>query len=157
MTQGQDIVERLLDSRAIFGAPTALEAEAAQTIAALRAERDEAFAESHAVSIVIGSVRFMDPPDGGSVTLAEQVNRMRQALEAAEAKVKELEAECKEWEEDDHPRALQVDRYRRERDEARKALAEIDEICEPHTADSNIARLVHDIARIASSNREGGE
>ncbi|TRD03830.1 hypothetical protein FJV76_14440 [Mesorhizobium sp. WSM4303] len=39
----------------------------------------------HAVSAAIGSVRFMDPPDGGSVTLAEQVARMRQELERAEA------------------------------------------------------------------------
>lgn len=41
--------------------------------------------EMSAISAAIGSVRFMDPPDGGDVSLAEQVARMRSALEAAEA------------------------------------------------------------------------
>ena len=36
------------------------------------------------ISGAIGSNRFLDPPDGGSVTFAEQVTRMRQALETAE-------------------------------------------------------------------------
>lgn len=48
-------------------------------------ETDEMRAELSAVSSAIGSVRFMDPPDGGSVTLAEQVSRMRAELEALEA------------------------------------------------------------------------
>lgn len=43
------------------------------------------YAETTAISAAIGSVRFMDPPDGGDVSLAEQVARMRSALEAAEA------------------------------------------------------------------------
>lgn len=41
-------------------------------------------AELDAVSAAIGSPRFMDPPDGGSVSLAEQVKRMRGTLEASE-------------------------------------------------------------------------
>jgi hypothetical protein len=40
--------------------------------------------ELHAVSVAIGSVRFMDPPDGGDVSLAEQVSRQGAALESAE-------------------------------------------------------------------------
>ena len=40
------------------------------------------------VSAASGTVRFMDPPDGGSVTLAQQVARMHDALNAAEAKLK---------------------------------------------------------------------
>lgn len=53
------------------------------------AENGRLNAELEAVSAAIGSCRFMDQPDGGSVTLAEQVERMRQALEAAEAKAAE--------------------------------------------------------------------
>lgn len=45
----------------------------------------EAEAQLSEISAAIGSTRFMDPPDGGSVTLAEQVRRMRVALEEAEA------------------------------------------------------------------------
>lgn len=37
------------------------------------------------ISAAIGSTRFMDPPDGGDVSLAEQVRRMRAALDQAEA------------------------------------------------------------------------
>lgn len=44
----------------------------------------EAERELSAVSAAIGSVRWMDLPDGGSVTLAEQVGRMRADLETAE-------------------------------------------------------------------------
>lgn len=50
-------------------------------------------AELSAVSAAIGSVRFMDPPDGGDVSLAEQVSRMRVALEAADAREKQVRAE----------------------------------------------------------------
>lgn len=45
----------------------------------------EAEAQLSEISAAIGSTRFMDPPDGGSVTLPEQVRRMRVALEEAEA------------------------------------------------------------------------
>lgn len=52
-------------------------------------EHEQAWLEAEAqlseISFAIGSTRFMDPPDGGSVTLAEQVRRMRIALEEAEA------------------------------------------------------------------------
>lgn len=40
--------------------------------------------ELSAIAAAIGGVRFMDPPDGGDVSLAEQVLRMRQALEREE-------------------------------------------------------------------------
>lgn len=45
------------------------------------------------VSRAIGSVRWMDPPDGGDVSLGEQVNRMRADLEAAEAQALRLTEE----------------------------------------------------------------
>jgi len=51
----------------------------------LRAEIARLTAENAAVASAIGSNRFMDLPDGGDVTLAEQVTRMRLALERAEA------------------------------------------------------------------------
>jgi hypothetical protein len=44
-----------------------------------------------AVSAAIGSPRFMDPPDGGDVSLADQVRRMRAELEAKEARLAALE------------------------------------------------------------------
>lgn len=45
--------------------------------------------ELEAVSLALGSgVRFMDPTDGGSVTIAEQVARMRIAMHEAETKLK---------------------------------------------------------------------
>ena len=68
-----------------------LTAQAAALVAAEK-ERDEAWGDLSKVAGAIGSVRFMDPPDGGDVTLAEQVARMREALEAAEARIAELEA-----------------------------------------------------------------
>lgn len=49
-------------------------------------EAHQSDAELAAVSEAIGSTRFMDPPDGGSPSLAEQVERMRRALELAERK-----------------------------------------------------------------------
>ena len=51
-------------------------------LASMHQSRDE-------VLTAIGSVRWMDPPDGGSVTVAEQVRRMRSDLEAAEARLSE--------------------------------------------------------------------
>lgn len=54
------------------------EKEAAETrVAELEGSLDN-------VAAAIGSVRFMDPPDGGDVSLSEQVRRMRVALEVAE-------------------------------------------------------------------------
>lgn len=53
---------------------------------ALSALRGEPCRECQAVSAAIGSVEFMDPPDGGDVPLSEQVRRMRAALDALRAK-----------------------------------------------------------------------
>lgn len=50
-----------------------------------RAEADALRAELAAVSDAIGTCAFMDPPDGGSPTLAEQVRRMRKALDESDA------------------------------------------------------------------------
>ena len=85
---GDGLIERLKAERAdgdIAGVPlTELVnpdgPEAASRIAELDGELD-------AVSAAIGTVRFMDPPDGGDVSLAEQVRRMKAALDEAEAKL----------------------------------------------------------------------
>lgn len=45
-------------------------------------ERDAAREQLDAVSEAISTNRYMDPPDGGSVTLAEQVRRMSAEAEA---------------------------------------------------------------------------
>lgn len=73
----------------------------ATALATLAAERDEANrwtaiyeAEQSAISAALPGVRFMDPPDGGDVKLSEQVRRMRDALDAAEARIKVLDHEC---------------------------------------------------------------
>jgi hypothetical protein len=58
------------------------------------------------VSAAIGTTRFMDPPDGGDVSLAEQVRRMHETLDTAEATITTLTAER--------------DALIRERDEARE-------------------------------------
>jgi len=70
-------------------------AQAAATIRELEASLRDAEGDMNVaryeldeVSAAIGTVRFMDPPDGGSVTLAEQVSCMRDALNAAEDKLK---------------------------------------------------------------------
>ncbi|MCC7461293.1 MAG: hypothetical protein IT480_02390 [Gammaproteobacteria bacterium] len=53
-------------------------------IAELEAELDEARAALDDVSAALGTNEFMDPPDGGSPSLAEQVRRMRAALAEAQ-------------------------------------------------------------------------
>lgn len=54
-------------------------------------QRSDALASMHRsrdeVLSAIGSTRWMDPPDGGDVTVAEQVRRMRADLERAEAEL----------------------------------------------------------------------
>lgn len=82
------------------------------------------------VSVAIGTVRFMDPPDGGSVTLAEQVARMHEALNAAEAKLK-IATEALEAAEDKHLRGLfnmAVEEIDRVHELRRQALARIKEV-----------------------------
>jgi hypothetical protein len=64
----------------------------AQCIGRLSSDLDSVHAELSAVSIAIGSVRFMDPPDGGDVSLPEQVRRMREALSTAEAELARIKA-----------------------------------------------------------------
>lgn len=51
----------------------------------------EARKQLDAISAAIGSTRFMDPPDGGDVSLVDQVRRMRAELEAKEARLAALE------------------------------------------------------------------
>lgn len=50
----------------------------------LEARISELQRELSQVSAAVGSVRWMDHPDGGSVSLAEQVGRMRADLERVE-------------------------------------------------------------------------
>lgn len=94
MTDNDKLIERLLVPWKGF-------MSAGETIAVMEAERKEAatalqaaqkeierltgerWAFEDAVSQAIGSPRFMDPPDGGDVSLPEQVDRMCKALEAA--------------------------------------------------------------------------
>ena len=45
----------------------------------------KAEAQLSEISHAIGTVRFMDPPDGGDVSLADQVRRMKSALDGSEA------------------------------------------------------------------------
>lgn len=71
-----------------------------ELVASLRTRAEEAERELDWVSAAIGSVRFMDPPDGGSVSLAEQVSRMRQALDTAEAELLSLRSDRDEARED---------------------------------------------------------
>lgn len=56
-------------------------------------------AEQNAIAAKLPGVRFMDPPDGGSPSLAEQVKRMREALDAAERERDEALAALKASEE----------------------------------------------------------
>ncbi|MCO6445695.1 MAG: hypothetical protein J5J04_16605 [Anaerolineae bacterium] len=98
-----DIVERLRQRTAdyvehICSRPADHEAlEAADEIERLRAEVVRLTAEQDAVSAAIGTNEYMDPPDGGNVSLAEQVRRMRDALLArAEAAEKDA-ARYRTW------------------------------------------------------------
>jgi hypothetical protein len=92
-------IERLIDAYWLLGFNEGLEGrqtdtpdgDAQETRAAISAslltlqqERDRLREEQEEVSRAIGSVRWMDPPDGGSVSLGEQVRRVRVDLETAE-------------------------------------------------------------------------
>lgn len=55
-------------------------------------KQSDAEQELSDIAVAIGSTRFMDPPDGGNVSLAEQVTRMRKALEKAEAALAQSDA-----------------------------------------------------------------
>lgn len=65
-----------------------------ERVRVLEGERDAAIGrwmqDKASISVAIGTTRFMDPPDGGSPTLAEQVQRMREALTAAEERERVL-------------------------------------------------------------------
>lgn len=73
------------DTAAALREKDALIAQQAATIEASHEHYSFTADELLAVAGAIGSTRFMDPPDGGDVTLAEQVKRMSAALTAAEA------------------------------------------------------------------------
>lgn len=87
MTDESELIERLREA-SIRGKAAVQLVRLQQRVADLERERDD-------ISKAIGSVRFMDPPDGGSVTLAEQITRMREALAFCEAKVLALTTEDK--------------------------------------------------------------
>jgi len=97
---GMDEVRRIIaacDARAaLLAENAALRAEGkarakahAKEIAGLYGRANTAEGELDAVSSAIGTVRFMDPPDGGDVPLSEQVRRMASALTEAERKLVE--------------------------------------------------------------------
>jgi uncharacterized protein with von Willebrand factor type A (vWA) domain len=177
MTQEQDIVERLQD-RAKFYDDSAdcpvyfehdkfLDIEAAQTITALRAERDELreanhrYAQSQAEATASCTKRRC-------ATKERDRDEAETRAEAAEARVKELEDEC---EAQCDRRLEQMERGNtaiRERDEARKALepfAKQADRYDPVEGDDDHplwgahTLTIGDVrrARSASSNREGGE
>lgn len=84
---------------AILDALTRLRAELAheeQQVADMMADvnlvghdNDRLRAEIEAISAVIGTDRYLDPPDGGDVPLSEQVRRMRAENEALRAELAE--------------------------------------------------------------------
>lgn len=76
----------LAELRRTLPTPDSIAAELTRDKTELEAKVAEQAEELSEIAAAIGSVRFMDPPDGGSVTLAEQVTRMREALANAEAR-----------------------------------------------------------------------
>jgi hypothetical protein len=69
-----------------------IDEEFISTVAKLRGRADSAedARRLEDVAHAIGTTRFMDPPDGGDPSLAEQVSRMHTALDKAEALCKTL-------------------------------------------------------------------
>ncbi|WP_303718052.1 hypothetical protein [Brevundimonas naejangsanensis] len=93
-----DGVDALLAENAALRAEGEARAKAhAKELAGLYDRSSTAEAELDAVSSAIGTVRFMDPPDGGDVHLSEQVRRMASALTEAERKLAEAEDENARW------------------------------------------------------------
>jgi hypothetical protein len=70
-------------------------AAALQRAEAAEHARDVFDAELTDVAGAIGSPEFMDPPDGGGVSLGEQVERMRARLSALDADRERLEGELR--------------------------------------------------------------
>lgn len=105
---------------------------------ALRIEQennDRLRAELDAISEAIGDSRWMDPPDGGDVSLAEQVRRLRAALADAERKADGLnEAFEQAREELAEAEAARDDAVQRQRDKdagiARNADDDYAFVCE---------------------------
>lgn len=78
--------------------------------------------ELSSIGGVLG-VRFMDPPDGGDVSLAEQVQRMSDALAARDAEVERLRAVLRNIAEGNLGDAPWQANYERIRSVARAALS----------------------------------
>jgi len=79
------------DTEEVVGFPSFTVDDLRTVLSALSASeaREHALLDCvNAVSAAIGTVRFMDPPDGGCTSLAEQVQRMREELEASEARLR---------------------------------------------------------------------
>ncbi|TGP34051.1 MULTISPECIES: hypothetical protein [unclassified Mesorhizobium] len=88
MTAAEDVLAWLIIEK--IGVPddqTYTPHEAQQIITNALEAGYKAEGETGAISAAISSVRFMDPPDGGDVSLSEQVSRMREALDSAEAAI----------------------------------------------------------------------
>jgi hypothetical protein len=56
-------------------------------------QRDELSADLSEISAAIGTTRYMDPPDGGGVSLAEQVRRMKAELAVAHQELAAMKGE----------------------------------------------------------------
>ena len=84
------------------------------------AERHERYSldadELLAVAGAIGSVRFMDQPDGGDVSLAEQVKRMREALTTAESERDSWRRVCERLETEKQAALAERDELLREKE-----------------------------------------
>lgn len=103
-------------------------------------------AELDNISSAIGSDEFMDPPDGGSVTLAEQIKRMREALNSERSRTHALDrgfdvAMEMQIEANDAASASRIEM----REELDKAQARIDEL-EREKAILNVGELEDGLA-----------
>ena len=67
-----------------------------ERVAELERERDALRSELDAVSAAIGTNRYMDPPDGGDVSLGEQVRRLRSEWDVQEAALANVRGDFRE-------------------------------------------------------------
>lgn len=86
--EGRHNRELIIEAPALRARLDKAEAE----VARLRAELDE-------IASVLPGVAYMDPPDGGSPSIAEQVRRMRADLDRTAAERDALRAEVELWKE----------------------------------------------------------
>ena len=92
-TNGKDITERLQDYARDYTTTTYhddLIREAVTEIKSLRQQLQE-------VCNAIGSPEYMDPPDGGSVTIAGHVSRMREDRDQLRQQLEKIQEHCRDY------------------------------------------------------------